>query len=115
MLDCAPGTYGCGGAKNEAYLRWAGDNKIEFASEMTYPYKMTLGTCPPQIKPLNQGAKVTGSYWTRNGNEDMLKNLVYEHGAVVVCIHVDKGIRNYGGGVYSNCVPNSWVNHAVVL
>jgi len=118
MLDCAYGQYGangCDGAAPSAYLRWAGDNKVEFASETTYPYKNRVGTCPANIQPLNQGAKVTGSYYTRSGNEEMLKNLVYEHGAVLVAIHVDKGLQNYGGSVYSNCIPNSQINHGVVV
>jgi len=118
MLDCAYGQYGasgCDGAAPSAYLRWAGDNKIEFASEKTYPYKNSVGTCPAKVKPLNQGAKVTGSYWTRNGNEEMLKNLVYEHGAVLVAIHVDNGLKNYGGSVYSGCSPNAVINHGVIV
>jgi len=117
MLDCAYGSengaYGCNGATPAAYLTWAGDNEIEFASETVYPYQSSVGTCPDEIEPLNQGAKVSGSYYTYNGDEDMLKNLVYEHGAVLVAIHVDGGLQNYGGGIYSGCSAGATINHAV--
>ena len=116
MLDCSYGQYGANGCDRAApspYLRWTGDNKIKFASEKNYPYKNTVGTCPAQIDPLNQGAKVTGFFYTYNGNEEMLKNLVYEHGAVYAVIYAGRNYRYYGGGIFSGCSPNSELNHAV--
>jgi len=119
MVDCGygdeNGAWGCSGAYPHAYNKWAADNEVEFASEETYPYTARQGTCPSEITALNQGAKVSGSYFTYGGNEELLKQLVYEHGAVLVAIHVDGGLQNYGGGIYSGCAANVGINHGVAV
>jgi len=119
MVDCAygdkNGAWGCGGAYPHAYNKWAGDNKVEFASEDDYPYTARLGTCPSEITPLNQGAKINGSYFTYSGNEELLKKVVYENGAALVAIHVNGGLQSYGGGIYSGCPANVGINHGVVV
>jgi len=119
MVDCGygdkNGAWGCNGAYPHAYNKWAADNKVEFSSEENYPYTARQGTCPSEITVQNQGAKISGSYYTYGGNEELLKKLVYEHGAVLVAIHVDGGLHNYGGGIYSGCAPNVGINHGVVV
>merc|ERR1719219_2185157 len=119
MVDCAygdkNGAWGCGGAYPHAYNKWAGDNKVEFASEDDYPYTARLGTCPSEITPLNQGAKINGSYFTYSGNEELLKKVVYENGAALVAIHVNGGLQSYGGGIYSGCPAGVGINHGVVV
>ena len=41
-----------------AYLKWAGENKVKFASESQYPYKDTKSTlqCPSNLPVYDQGA-----------------------------------------------------------
>jgi|ERR1711915_415395 len=120
MIDCGYGNWanGCDGASAHAYLEWAGDNKIEFANETQYPYmdKMSTLRCPHDLPVFNQGARITGSYITWEGDEELMKNLVYEHGSVLTTLYFDP-IAFYGGGIVNDCP--SWsstkLNHAVAV
>merc|ERR1712200_274535 len=40
----------------------------------------------PRLPSYNQGAKITGSYYSYKANEDLIKKLVYENGAAVVTV-----------------------------
>ena len=40
------------------------------------------------MKGFKFGAKITENYYTYRGDEDLLKELVYEHGAVMVAVQV---------------------------
>jgi len=124
LLDCAygrqNGAQGCDGAQPGAYLRWAGDRRAEFASEINYPYNEAVGTCSAdRVEPLDQGARITGHYITHRSIEDeeTMKSLLYEHGSVMVGIFADGNLQNYGGGIYYGCwdSPNVKANHAVAL
>jgi len=122
LVDCgmygASGANGCNGATIYAYSKWIKDKKRKLTSEEDYPY---LGSnprysCPPE-KPLNQGAQVNDYFYTNNGNEEMLKKLVAEHGAVLIAVHADSTFSYYGGGILSRCSKNGrWdLNHAVTV
>ena len=119
LVDCGYNknyAYGCNGAQCYSYTRWMVDNKRELMHENDYPY---LNTRPklrcPRTKPYRQGAKVTDTFYTGDGDEEMLKKLVYEHGAVLIAVNADNGFMYYGGGIYDGCAANDAysVNHAV--
>jgi len=122
LVDCgmygAEGAYGCRGAYIYAYGKWIVDNKRKLTSEKNYPY---LGSNPrykcPREKPFNQGAQIDDTYYTHRGDENTLKRLVYEHGAVIIALNADSGFSYFGGGILSRCSRNDWgsVNHAVAV
>jgi len=117
MVDCGygiNGAKGCAGSAPHAYLKWAGDKKVKFASESQYPYKDTKSTlqCPSNLPVYDQGAQVTGSYYTFAGDEELLKKLVYEHGSVVAGVTADP-LRNYGGGIFTRCPAGQEPDHAI--
>merc|ERR1712168_407788 len=108
------GAWACDGASPDAYLKWAGDNKIDFASEEQYPYTTspTLN-CPTDLPVFNQGAKVSGSYYTYSGDEELLKQQVYEHGSVLAGVFAGRNFSNYGGGIFAGCDAGASPNHAI--
>jgi len=119
LVDCAYraydgyGPFGCKGAWIDSYLRWIVDNKIRLASEDQYPYKSVREECPIESPEVLQETVINDYYFTTQGDEELLKKLVYEHGAVVTTVHVNWAFQNYGGGVLAPCEDDSWQNHAV--
>jgi len=117
MVDCGygKGGFGCNGAYPHAYAKWAGDRAKGLASESQYPYKNTRPslTCSSRIPIYNQGARVSGSYYTYGGDEELMKRLVYEHGAVVATVKAAGPFGSYRGGVFSGCYPGSSTDHAI--
>jgi len=117
FVDCGyqkNGANGCNGAAPHAYAKYWGDNKLGLAHESQYPY---LNTQPnlycPSLPTYNQGAKITGSYYTYSGDEETLKQLVYEHGAVVVSVKAEGPFMEYKGGIFAGCPSGSSTDHAV--
>merc|ERR1712198_483563 len=88
MVDCGygKGGFGCNGAYPHAYAKWAGDRAKGLASEKQYPYKNTQPSlvCRNSIPIFNQGAVVSGSYYTYGGDEELMKKLVYSAATGVV-------------------------------
>jgi len=132
MVDCGylykcnewngcPG--GCNGAPIKSYVMWAKEQNIEFAHESQYPYldTNTNYNCPHSLPVHNRGARVNGAWATLNGDEELLKKVVYEHGAAVVGIQAGKnageargGLSEYAGGVYTGCTSGD-IDHAVTV
>ena len=106
MVDCAYNyeyANACNGAATHSYTQWLGDKKIKLASEGAYPYKGVKGTCPAKVTPFNQGAAVTGSYKTYEGTEELMKKVVYEHGAVVGSVVAKGPFQQYSKGIFAGC------------
>merc|ERR1719500_29706 len=121
ILDCglygADGAFGCNGAYIYAYGKWIVDKKRKVRSEKNYPYKgKCTGRCPRQ-KPFSQGAQISDTFYTNKGDENTLKKLVYEKGAVIIALNADSTFSYYAGGILSRCGQNTWasVNHAVAV
>merc|ERR1719348_222840 len=118
FVDCAygqNGANGCNGAYPHAYAKWAGDRNAGLAHESSYPYLNTKPrlSCPANLPVYNQGAKVSGSYYTYRGDEDLMKKLVYEHGAVLAGVKSAGPFGSYKGGVFSGCHPGTAIDHAI--
>jgi len=118
FVDCGygqNGANGCNGASPHAYAKWAGDRNDGLAHESSYPYLNTKPNlyCPSNLPVYNQGAKVSGSYYTYRGDEELMKKLVYEHGAVLAAVKSAGPFQDYGGGVFSGCYPGNSIDHAI--
>jgi len=118
MVDCGygiNGAHGCNGASPHAYAKWAGDRNDGLASEAAYPYLNTRPNlyCPSNLPVYNQGAKVSGSYYTYRGDEELMKKLVYEHGAVLAAVKSAGPFQSYRGGVFAGCAPGTSIDHAI--
>ena len=118
LIDCGydnKTAAGCDGAILDAYLRWATKTKTPLIHEYNYPYlnQAPKLTCPSNIPAYNQGAKVNTTYFS-DGTEDLLKKLVYIHGAVTTGVSAEKSFTSYMGGIFSGCTGNP-VNHAVTV
>merc|ERR1712168_331060 len=119
LVDCAyhqHGANGCDGAAPHIYIKWADENKIRLAHESQYPYKNeeTNYTCP-SLPVYNQGVRISGSFYTYAGDEDLLKKLVYEHGAVVAGVKAAGPFGKYGGGIFEGCPAGSRPDHAITV
>jgi len=101
-----------------SYTKWIVDNRRLLSHENTNPYlnKRPKLQCPRE-KPFRQGAQVSDQFYTDVGDEDMLKRLVYEHGAVGIALFADQYFQYYGGGILTGCSQNRkpYQNHAVTV
>jgi len=120
MVDCgygaSNGAWACDGAYPHAYIKWAGDGLVKFSSEQDYPYAGANPSliCPDNITVLDQGAQISGSYYTYGGDEELMKKMVYTHGAVLAGVWVNRDLQNYRSGVFSGCPDGQTrINHAI--
>jgi len=118
LVDCGyqkNGASGCNGAYTYSYIKTIADENLDLTAEATYPYKNKNPslTCPA-LNHYNQGAKVTGVYYTYKGDEETLKGLVAEHGAVVTSVGAGGPMQNYEGGVFGGCTSDQ-TDHAVTV
>merc|ERR1719266_2471713 len=120
FVDCGYGKYGangCNGAPVFSYVKWAAKSGESLTHESTYPYLNTNPklTCPANLKAYNQGAKVTDSYYSYKGDEETLKKLVHEHGAVVTAVKAEGPFQDYSGGIFAGCPKSDSTDHAVTV
>merc|ERR1712088_409914 len=118
LVDCGyqkNGANGCNGAYTYSYIKTLADSGLDLTAEATYPYKNTdpALTCPT-VDHYNQGAKVSGSYYTYEGDEETMKGLVAKHGAVVTSVRSSGPFQEYEGGVFAGCTSDS-TDHAVTV
>merc|ERR1711872_1069944 len=120
MVDCgygaSNGAWACDGAYPHAYIKWAGDGLVKFSSEQDYPYAGSNPSliCPDNITVIDQGAQISGSYYTYGGDEELMKKMVYTHGAVLAGVWVNRDLQNYRSGVFSGCPDGQTrINHAI--
>merc|ERR1711872_926296 len=118
LVDCGYGRNGamaCSGASPFAYLKSIADEKWNLTAEATYRYRNTdAGQCPPGLKPYNRGARVTKQWHTRRGSEDLMKKLVYKHGAVTTGVLSIGPLQRYGGGIFQGCYGRK-EDHAITV
>ena len=114
LVDCGfdkNGAAGCEGAYIESYLELIVNEGLELTHESTYPYLNTDPqlTCPV-VEPYNQGARVTDSYHTYEGSEELLEKLVVEHGAVVTSVNTKGILLNFLNQPAFQCVQCAPLN-----
>merc|ERR1719193_1533991 len=95
LVDCGyqkEGANGCNGAPPHAYL-----------------------TCPARLPVYNQGVRISDSYYTYRGDEDLMKKLVFQHGAVVASVKSKGPFQQYKGGVFAGCPRSDKTDHAITV
>jgi len=121
LIDCAYGKHGaggCEGAPSNSYARWLDEKKRQLTHESNYPYKNmnTSYTCPRNLEPYNRGAKITGHYFERDGNEEELKRLVFQNGAAIACLYTSgEKFKAYSGGIFDSCNSGDKTDHCVAV
>ena len=120
LVDCGyqqNNANGCHGAPPHAYITWAASSKLRLAHESQYPYlnEEPKLTCPANLPVHNQGARISDSYYTYNGNEELLKQLVFKHGAVVASVKSKGEFENYKGGLFAGCPTTDKTDHAITV
>merc|ERR1712241_1217225 len=117
-LDCGfghNGANGCNGAAPHAYLKWTSDNGVRPCHESQYPYQGVRASCPASLPVYNQGVRISGVHYTYQGDEELMKRMVYEHGAVVATVKSEGPFQSYGGGVFAGCPAGSSTDHAITV
>jgi len=120
LVDCGydgGSMNGCHGAYPQAYPEWFAKNGGQFYHEIDYPYLdvSPAKKCPSNVKTYNSGAKVDKALVDLRCNEEKMKALVAQYGAVLTAIYAsDDSFGNYAGGVYQGC-SNKDINHAVTV
>ena len=92
------------------------DSGLGLTHESTYPYKAAVASCPSvdtynqawriywatvnicECGGVLQGAVVTGNQYTYQGTEELLEQMVAEHGAAVSSLATDGNFMDYAGG-----------------
>ncbi len=89
----------------DGYANWLKATRPKLADESDYPYVAEVEPCRTDYKELYQGVSMKDAYFTKEGNEDMLKELVVEHGAVLTAVAIDLDIYNqwlaYKSGIWT--------------
>jgi cathepsin L len=73
-------------------------------------------SCPVTPEPLEVTAQMTGYYALSNGNEEVLKAFVSEHGAAISALHANsREFKDYRAGIFDGCEPGEKIDHAVLV
>ena len=121
-LECGyspPQVNGCQGALPDSYISWIVSRGGYMSDELNLQYrpaKLELGQCPLTILVDDlPGARITGDKVAYAVDEELLKKLVYLHGAVQTSVSArDNSFKHYRGGIYAGCSTNN-TNHGMVL
>merc|ERR1719219_2350624 len=105
---------GCNGAAPHGYAKWLKEKKPKLTHETTVPYVAKKQTCST-YKEFNQGVSTSGAYWTESGDEETLKKLVAQHGAVVTGVAAAGAFSQYKGGIFAGCSSTARPDHAVAV
>ena len=112
---------GCNGAYPGSYVKWYRSNfdQGQGPHELNMPYQNANPslTCPvpSSIPVFNAGARVVSVLGDDRCNEDKLKQLVFQYGAVESVIYAsDASFQSYRGGVFQGCTSKSY-NHAITV
>ena len=62
-----------------------------------------------------KGANITGSYITHEADEELLKKMVYEHGAVVGTVVSSGPFSRYSKGIFAGCTDHTRLDHAITV
>jgi Papain family cysteine protease len=110
FLDCAYdhlGANACLGAPLYAYLNWTAEGKKQLANGKQYPYKGDDSPfdCPDPRPYDKKAAVVSSMYYTYNGTEELLKELVFDNDVVVVGVWFTEeswtAFQTYKKGIFS--------------
>ena len=123
LIDCAykfHGADGCVGAGLDSYLEWIMVNPdMGLVTEEQYLYQGEESdlSCPEEMpEPRDTSAYVTGYYALSNGNEEILKAYVSEHGVAISTLSATtREFKDYREGIFEGCEPGLEIDHAVTV
>jgi len=120
LVDCGykhAGAKGCVGAPQHSYMDWLADKKPGLTTEKDYPYKgtKTKYKCPKTLPAANTHARVAKAFYTYNGTEELMRRLVFLHGAVLATVTASGPLSQYKSGIFEGCEPGKKVDHAVTV
>merc|ERR1712080_18727 len=120
LIDCGDG-YENNDEENpesvefHSYLKWVAESNPNrkkgsgLPHENTNPYDPYKSKkCNNDLKPYNQGANVQFYRFTYRGDENLLKKMVADHGAVMTGVYANMHFRNYAGGLFEGCEHSKW-------
>ena len=120
-LECGydpPEVKGCDGALPDSYVQWIIKKGGYMSDELNFPYRPSklTHTCPTEtLQDDKAGVKITGELFVYDVDEELLKRLVYNNGAVQTSIAArDDSFKHYTGGIYDGCSSNN-TNHGMVI
>ena len=120
-LECGydpPEVKGCDGALPDSYVQWIIKKGGYMSDELNFPYRPSklTHTCPTDmLQDDKAGVKITGELFVYDVDEELLKRLVYNNGAVQTSIAArDDSFKHYTGGIYDGCSSNN-TNHGMVI
>lgn len=120
-LECGydpPEVNGCDGALPDSYITWIINRGGYMSDELNLQYNSAKLTheCPSDILVDDEpGVKITGEISAYDVDEEAIKKLVYNTGAVQTSIAAsDDSFKQYSGGIYDGCTTNS-TTHGVVI
>jgi C1A family cysteine protease len=90
-----------------------GDSGAVLEADMPYEAWNKPCGCPYDHPYHIDGWAYVGPQWG-TPTVDEMKQAMYEHGPLSVCVAVDSSFQAYNGGVFNSCGATS-INHAVVL
>ena len=120
LVDCGykhAGAKGCIGAPQHAYMDWLGTIKPGLTTEKDYPYKGVKSKykCPKSLTVANTKVRVARAYYTYNGTEELLRKMVFLHGAALATVTAAGPLSQYKRGIFEGCEPGKKVDHAVTV
>merc|ERR1719431_878816 len=119
LVDCGYnqfGASGCNGASYGAYFKWIKREDRQLTHESKYLYKNKRGNCKRNVRPHKRGAKLTDEFYTwSNKDEDTLKKLVSQKGAILGALYVGSKFYSYKTGIFDGCWGTYTPNHAIAI
>ena len=120
LLDCGYegkyGASGCRGAMPWIYAKMVAEEKMMLAGEIDYPYeqKVTRTKCPRR-RPYNQGVRVSKTWFTMDGTEELLKKMVAKYGAVGTSVRGNGTFQHYDEGIFAGCTSQVTTHSVAVV
>jgi cathepsin L len=115
LISCSPDPDSCGGyggcSGSTSWLAFNYSIGVGMTLESDYPYTAKTGTCDPTH--IKRVAGVRGYVRLPTNNYTALMNAVATVGPVSIALSAD--FTSYSAGVFSGCVGDVLVDHAVVL
>ncbi|XP_051577258.1 cathepsin S-like [Myxocyprinus asiaticus] len=114
LVDCSSkyGNKGCNGGFMSSAFQYVIDNG-GIDPESSYPYEGVQGQC--RYNPTQHAANCTKYYFVRQGDEEALKQALFNVGPISVAIDATRPqFIMYRSGVYNDPTCTKNVNHAVL-
>ena len=118
LLDCGYQTHasGCRGARPWIYAKMVEEKQMMLAGEIDYPYKqkVTRNKCPRR-RTYNQGVKLSRTWFTMDGDEELLKKMVAKFGIAGASVRGNGTFQHYEEGIFAGCKSKETTHSVAVV